>query len=282
MPPIKIIRIPILPFGLVNAHLIVNGTGCILVDAGLPGSERKIAQVLARHGLLLRDIKLIVVSHAHVDHAGGAARLRELSGAPILAHQDDADFFSRRAPMRFCPTGGFGRLFLKTRLMYEPYTGFEPDILLGGADTVDLAAFGVEGIVRHSAGHTAGSISVELSSHDALVGDLIASGILLGGIAFTGRAKRPPFEDDPLTVANELERLVRAGAKRFYMGHGGPLEAAEVLRHAQFLLRTVPMHRQHASKQIANSTGLSEKVSPQLLATIEDGVMCADKPSWPD
>jgi hydroxyacylglutathione hydrolase len=55
----------------------------------------------------------------------------------------------------------------------------------------------VDGLVRHTAGHTPVSIAVELSSQDALVGDLIASGILLGGIAFTGRAMRPPFEDDP-------------------------------------------------------------------------------------
>jgi glyoxylase-like metal-dependent hydrolase (beta-lactamase superfamily II) len=107
--------------------------------------------------------------------------------------------------MTFCPTGWFGRLFLKTPLPYQPYIGFEPGILLGGADTMNLATFGVDGIVRHTAGHTPGSISVELSSQDALVGDLISSGILLGGIALTGRGKRPPFEDDPLTVARELD-----------------------------------------------------------------------------
>ena len=243
MLPVKIVRIPILPLGMVNAHLIVGEAGCVLVDAGLPGSERKIERVLARHGLALRDIKLIVITHAHVDHAGGAARLRELSGAPVLAHRDDADFYSRRAPMTFCPTGWFGRLFLKTPFPHQPYTGFEPDILLGGTDTMNLATFGVEGIVRHTAGHTPGSVAVELSSEDALVGDLVASGILLGGIAFTGRALRPPFEDDPLTVASELERLVHAGAKRFHMGHGGPLQAAEVLRHARVLSRTASAPR---------------------------------------
>mgnify|MGYP002139067903 CR=1 FL=1 len=54
----------------------------------------------------------------------------------------------------------------------------------------------------------------------------------------TGRAKRPPFEDDPHQVADELQRLVDAGAQRFYIGHGGPLPAKEVLRHAQ-VLRTL-------------------------------------------
>ena len=98
---------------------------------------------------------------------------------------------------------------------HEPYKGFEPDILLKDSDTMNLAGFGVDGLVRHTAGHTRGSIAVESSSQDALVGNLIASGILLGGIAFTGRAMRPPFEDDPQTVARELEHLVRGGAKRF-------------------------------------------------------------------
>jgi hydroxyacylglutathione hydrolase len=99
----KIIRIPILPLGRVNTHLVISDTGCILVDAGLPGSERKIARVLAQCRLSLNDIKLIIVTHAHVAHAGSAARLRELSGAPILAHQDDVDFYSRRAPMTLGP-----------------------------------------------------------------------------------------------------------------------------------------------------------------------------------
>ena len=238
MSSTKIIRIPIFPLNMVNAHLIAGGAGCILVDTGIPGSERKIAKVLTRHGLSMKDIKLIVVTHAHTDHAGSAGRVRKLSGAPILAHRDDADFYSRRVPMTFCPTGRVGKFFLKTPLPHEPYEGFEPDILLRDSDTVNLADFGVDGLVRHTAGHTPGSIAVELSSQDALVGDLIASGILIGGIVFTGRAMRPPFEDDPQTVARELERLVRGGAKRFYMGHGGPLEADEVLRHARRLSKT--------------------------------------------
>ena len=231
----EIIRIPILPMHMVNAHLIRSEAGCILVDAGIPGSERKIGQVLARHGLTFRDIKLIIVTHAHTDHAGSAARLRELSGAPILAHKDDADFYSRKRPMTYCATSWVGKLFFKTPIPHEPYEGFVPDIMMSNGDTTNLLDFGVDGIVRHTAGHTPGSIAVELASEDALVGDLIASGILIGGMAFLGRAIRPPFEDDPGRVAQELERLVQRGAKRFYMGHGGPLEVTEVLRHAKVL-----------------------------------------------
>ena len=234
----EVIRIPILPLGMVNAHLIRSEAACILIDTGIPGSERRIARALARHGLSSRDIKLIVVTHAHTDHAGSAARLRALSGAPILAHKDDADFYSRKAPITFCPTGGFGKFFLKTPLPHAPYEGFEPDIMMSHGETVNLLSFGIDGVVHHTAGHTPGSLAVELSSQEAVVGDLIASGILLGGIALTGRAIRPPFEDDAHQVARELQRLVQLGTNRFHMGHGGPLGAAEVERHAQRLAKT--------------------------------------------
>jgi glyoxylase-like metal-dependent hydrolase (beta-lactamase superfamily II) len=235
MSTAEIIRIPILPLGMVNAHVIKSDRGCVLVDAGIPGSERKIARVLARNGLSFKDIKLIIITHAHTDHAGSAARLRQLSGAPLLAHEADADFYCRKEPMTFCPTGRFGRFFLKTPLPHQPYEGFAPDIMMRAGGSVNLLDFGVEGLVQHTGGHTPGSIAVELASRDALVGDLVASGILIGGIAFTSRAMRPPFEDDPQTVSRELNRMVEGGAQRFYMGHGGPLPALEVSRHARRL-----------------------------------------------
>jgi hydroxyacylglutathione hydrolase len=240
MSSTTIVRIPIFPFNMVNAHLIKTDKGVILVDAGTPGSERKFERVLKQNNLSFDDIKLIIVTHAHTDHAGGAARLRELSGAPIMAHEDDAGFYSRKEPMTFCPTGPVGKLFFKTPVPHESYEGFVPDIMMRNGDTVDLQDFGADGVVRHTGGHTPGSIAVELSSQDALVGDLVASGILIGGIAFKGHAIRPPFEDDPQKVSRELQRLVESGAKRFYMGHGGPLGASEVLRHAQSLSSILP------------------------------------------
>jgi glyoxylase-like metal-dependent hydrolase (beta-lactamase superfamily II) len=237
---LPIIRIPILPLGMINSHLILGPTGGILVDAGLPGSESKIEKALAAHGCSFRDIKLIVITHAHVDHAGNAARLRDLSGAPIVAHADDIHYFRRDEPMVFCPTGWAGRLLLKTGFIASPYRSFEPDILLAAGAALDLQRYGVHGAVIHTPGHTAGSISLQLDAKAALVGDLISSGIALGGILRTSRAKRPPFEDDPHAVGLALQRLLDSGLQDFYMGHGGPLKASEVQRHIQTLLEISP------------------------------------------
>jgi glyoxylase-like metal-dependent hydrolase (beta-lactamase superfamily II) len=96
------VTVPILPFGMVNSHILISDEGCVLIDTGIPGSEHKIARALEHHGRTLADVALIVVMHAHTDHAGSAARLRELTGAPILAHVADLDYYERHKPMTYC------------------------------------------------------------------------------------------------------------------------------------------------------------------------------------
>lgn len=236
MATLKIVHVSVLPFRIVNCFLILGGEGCILVDTGLPGSESKIERVLKKYDLSFKDIKLIVITHAHVDHAGSAARMRELSGAPIVAHEGDLKHYMREVPMTFCTTGWFSHVFKATGLILQPYTAFRPDILLTKDEVMDINRFGIPGFVKHTPGHTVGSITVELNTRDAIVGDLVASGILIGGIVRTQHAIRPPFEDNPRAVAAELQRLIDSGMEYFYMGHGGPLEADEVQRHVRTLM----------------------------------------------
>jgi glyoxylase-like metal-dependent hydrolase (beta-lactamase superfamily II) len=236
----NIVTVPILPLGMVNSHILMGTEGCVLIDTGIPGSEQKIAHALTQHGRTLGDVTLIIVTHAHTDHAGSAARLRELTGAPILAHAADLDYYEQRKPMTYCVAHWWGPLFLRSGVPTEPYRPFTPDILLHADETFDLQPYGIDGIARHTPGHTAGSVSVELASGDAMVGDLLASGVFLGGIIFTDHATRPPFEDDPRAVGEELMGMVKAGMERFHMGHGGPLMADEVRRHALSLQDLTP------------------------------------------
>jgi glyoxylase-like metal-dependent hydrolase (beta-lactamase superfamily II) len=159
-----IVRIPILPMGMINAFLVISDGHCILVDSGLPGTESKVEKILRSKGLSFTDISLIVVTHAHIDHAGNARLIRELSKAPIMAHEGDLPFLTGQAKMTFCPTGTFGRMFKKTGLITSPYHPFEPDIMLKDHDEFDLASFGIPAMAKYTPGHTEGSISVVLKT----------------------------------------------------------------------------------------------------------------------
>jgi len=227
--------IPIFPLGMINAFLIVNSKGCILIDTGLPDTESKVERILKKLNLTFHDIKLIVITHAHIDHAGNTATIKSLSSAPVIAHEGDLPYFKGDKKMHFCSTGWFGWLFSKTGANQKPYKNFEPDILLSARTNLDLSSYGFEGEVIPTPGHTDGSISVVLGNKNAVVGDLVSSGILLGGIARTNKAKRPPFEDNPLKVSQELQSIADKGVETFFMGHGGPLPKKEVLGHIKKL-----------------------------------------------
>ncbi len=228
---IQIIRVPILPFEMVNAFIVHRGERAIIVDAGLPDSHERFVKALAGAGLGPANVELIVVTHAHIDHAGAAAKLRELCDAPIVAHEGDLVHYRGQEPLTMCPTGLFGRLFLGTGMPLRRYRPFEPDILLSGRSSLSLADYGLEGAVLPTPGHTSGTLSVSMASGDALVGDLLSSGILLGGILMKGRPKRPPYEDCPSDVARELESLLASGLERFYVGHGRVLPSRAVAKH---------------------------------------------------
>lgn len=236
---IQIVRIAAVPFHVVNAHLLISGPNAVLVDAGLPGFENKVEAALRRNGLDWGALKLIVVTHAHVDHAGGAARIHELSRAPIVAHRAELPYLRGEAPMTLCPTGWAGRAFYQLRLIHRRYRPVTPDVLLSGTERLDLSPFGFAGEVVTSGGHTAGAISVRLETGDALVGDLVASGVGLGGLMRLGRPIRPPFEEDPARVSVALGELLAAGANRFHVGHGAVLPAEAVRRHAELLQHQV-------------------------------------------
>jgi metallo-beta-lactamase class B len=68
-----------------SAILITSPAGHVLIDAALPESAPLIRANIESLGFRLRDVKLIVNSHAHFDHAGGIAELRRASGARVVA-----------------------------------------------------------------------------------------------------------------------------------------------------------------------------------------------------
>lgn len=233
--------IPILPFGMINAFLVIRNRRAILVDTGLPNSEAKIEKALKKHGLDWSNVILIVLTHAHIDHAGSAVAVQALSSAPIVAHEMEIPYCEGQPPI-LKSTGSFGRLFQKTGAIEQPFPYFTPDKRLNVTTTeFNLDEFGVPARILHTPGHTPGSLSVLLDDGCVIAGDLAASGILLGGIILRNRPKSPPFEEDPEVVASSLDQLLARGCRKFYLGHGGPLSSKKIQTHITALRR----HQRH-------------------------------------
>lgn len=78
------------PHGL-SAILIVSKEGDVLIDGALPESAGLIVANIRSLGFRIEDVKLIVNSHVHFDHAGGIAELQRLSGATVVANPWSAE-----------------------------------------------------------------------------------------------------------------------------------------------------------------------------------------------
>lgn len=82
------------PRGL-GVFLVTAPTGDVLIDGGVPGDAPLIEANIRMLGIGLRDIKWILNSHAHSDHAGGIARLAHDTGAEVIANAADAPLLER-------------------------------------------------------------------------------------------------------------------------------------------------------------------------------------------
>lgn len=75
--------------------LIDSGDGLVLLDGALPQSVPLVIKNMEALGFAIEDVKLIALSHAHYDHAGGIAALQRLSGARVVTSRHAAETLSR-------------------------------------------------------------------------------------------------------------------------------------------------------------------------------------------
>ncbi|MEU2062477.1 MBL fold metallo-hydrolase [Streptomyces sp. NPDC013455] len=223
----KVVPIPVMGRHNINAYLLL-GRRPVIVDAGVPGSGRKIHEQITAHGVDPGDVSLIVITHGHIDHFGSAAELHRLTGAPVAGHVADlGPFRSGRAREPYRPTGLMGRLMARNKNLHLKVEPVEPDLLLRGE--TDLDDFGIEARVMPTPGHTAGSVSVLTNRGDLVAGDLVANSLF--GLV-PGRPANPPFHDDPLGNLASLRRMLALDPVRLHVGHGTPLEPDRVRRWA--------------------------------------------------
>ena len=84
----------------VTSFLITTPQGSILLDGGFPETAGRIAGSIAELGFKISDVKYLLNSHAHWDHAGGLAELKRLSGAQMLASRADGETLAKSTDPR--------------------------------------------------------------------------------------------------------------------------------------------------------------------------------------
>jgi len=144
-----------------KSYLIGDGQGWLLFDALWPDSFAAVSAQLKENGLRVRDIRYLVVSHFHMDHAG-LAQVMKNGGATLLLHE--------------CQSGGIREL--NDFFVRKPDRDYTP-ILEGGNRVVTsresralLAGIGLVGEIIPTPGHSTDSVSLVLDGDCAFIGDL--------------------------------------------------------------------------------------------------------------
>ena len=218
-----LVKIKTIHFANVKGYLLYNNSAAILVDTGHKKTIQSFVSGLAEINKQPEDLDLIILTHTHFDHAGGAAAIRQMTGAPLAVHREEAEFLKKgRTPL---PSGTrwkgklivfLGNIFTRKVANYPPV---EADIIID--DEYDLSGYGIPGKVVHTPGHTSGSVSVLLGTGEALVGDNIL------GLSF--KTQYPPFANDRTGVLKSWQLYIERGMKTLLPAHGGrvKIEAIE-------------------------------------------------------
>lgn len=143
----------ILPVGMLQCNCSIFGDEqsreAIVID---PGDEiAKIVQILERHQL---KVKAIIVTHGHIDHVAGAAKLRTLTGAPVYMNERDFEQLDLLPAMA---------AWLRTPVPERT----EVDVVAREGATIQLGAAAFN--VLETPGHTQGSVSVWIPQENKLI-----------------------------------------------------------------------------------------------------------------
>ncbi len=208
-----------------NFHLVVDGDGLAVIDAGYPGYWSQLVAAVEALGRSPRDIAAVVVTRHHVDHAGTAERLRTQAGARVLVHERDAPKVSgeRRSHV---PPGFYRHSWRPSMARYLAHA-----VAAGGAryrpvgevePLTDAAVAAVPGGARlvETPGHTAGHCSLVLQDRGVLfAGDAMVNFDYATGT--TGLSLHR-FNEDRAGALTSLRTLAAFDVPTVLFGHGDP------------------------------------------------------------
>lgn len=126
----------------VGSFLLDSGAGFILIDCGMPQTLYLLLESIRTLGFDPRDVRLILISHAHFDHAGAAEALRRYTGAKLYMGRQDRCLVGE-------PLLSLGNEYTAPPFEADGY--YEPDT------PVTLGCFSI--LPVHTPGHTPGTHS---------------------------------------------------------------------------------------------------------------------------
>ncbi|SHG75641.1 Glyoxylase, beta-lactamase superfamily II [Thermosyntropha lipolytica DSM 11003] len=212
----------IITLGITNTYIIKGKNGYVMVDAGELGRVKSFVKQARNLAIDPKKINLIIITHAHFDHIGSLADIKEICGCPVLIHPHEADILARGEVVIPPGTNPAGRMISGIGKGFKFLFRFKPvSAELRCEGEFDLRPYGVEGKVIPTPGHTPGSLSVVLDDGRAMVGDLAMNFPLTW-------TNYPIFAELPDEVYKSWQKIRGEGVETVYPAHG-PCFAADNL-----------------------------------------------------
>ncbi len=234
--------------GITAGYLIRSDRPC-LVETGTSLSAPTVVDSLARLGIGPHDLSTIVVTHVHLDHAGGVGDISEaFPSAQVVAHERgvrhlvDPEKLVSSARRVFGPT--MDELFGDLRP-----TAAERVVALADVGTIDLGA-GRSLDAFYAPGHASHHIGLlDSSSGDLYTGD--AAGVYIPEADQMRPATPPPDFDLDLALTS-MRHMSEVAPRRLLFSHYGPVTAVQeaLARSEEVLRRWVEMVREARSQQM--------------------------------
>ncbi len=202
-------RIEQIKTGTDNCYLVSEGKNAILVDTCSAAGLEKVLAACSSY-----DMKLIVITHPHFDHAENAYELSKRLGIPVAMNEADIGIFDSYDSQPLIARGIVGRVVLRLSLKVLRNTKVRrPENLIFVKEGDSLEAYGIDGQIIELPGHTKGSIGVVIGDGDVIVGDQMDNWI---------RPSEGHLYADKKDLENSMEKLRSLGERTAYYGHGKP------------------------------------------------------------
>ena len=197
--------------GTGNCYVVAEGGKAILIDTTSGPHLDKVIAECDKY-----EMKLIVLTHVHFDHAENAAALSKRYNIPVAVSKTDEELFEDFDRQPLSSYGLVGKLVLGLSLKVLRNTKVEkPENLIFVKEGDDLSSYGITAKIIGLPGHTLGSIGVDVEQKHLFVGDELDNWLrpALGHLYYDFDA-----------IKDSAKKIKGLGARTIYYGHGKPTD----------------------------------------------------------